>query len=117
MASDVAAPTKPDAVQAPPIFRVNPLTRPPPRGEGSGRTALGHRVHQFGLAGGRVLRGREITLSAFAPHPEVSEKALRPMSPRRISAREQIRPIFVLSPKNTIPTTVVPAVPIPAKAA
>ena len=51
------------------------------------------------------------------PSPGVSEKNLSPISPRRMSTREQTRPIFVLSPKNTIPTIAVPAVPIPAKAA
>ena len=50
-------------------------------------------------------------------HSVASEKYFSPISPRRISAREHIRPAFVLSPKRTIPTIAVPAVATPTKLA
>ena len=50
-------------------------------------------------------------------HSVASEKNFSPISPRRISAREHIRPAFVLSPKRTIPTIAVPAVATPTKLA
>jgi hypothetical protein len=46
-----------------------------------------------------------------------AENSFNPMTPIRIKNRQQTRPAFVLSPKNTMPMTAVPAVATPVNAA
>jgi hypothetical protein len=66
------------------------------------------------LANGRLGERLRYPLSSS---PGGARKGPQADEPEEDEREEQIRPISVLSPKKTILTTAVPAVPIPAKAA
>ncbi len=96
-----------DRAACPAPGRARPGGAAGPRPRGGRRPRLGT---------GRALRSSLAGRHDGARH-RAPEKMRRPIRPAAISSSEQIRPRLVLSRKKAMPTSAVPAVPMPTKVA